>query len=83
MPVGVTDWVPEPSPTECAIYCQQIGATSTIGVPPTCSPIYSPGDAQTGAGLPGDGYPKKAIEKPALRFLGSRTFSHRLGREAT
>jgi hypothetical protein len=30
----------------------------------------------------GDGYPKKAIEKTVLRFLGSRTFSHGLGREA-
>jgi hypothetical protein len=29
----------------------------------------------------GDDYPRKAIEKPVLRFLGSRTFSHRLGRE--
>jgi len=27
----------------------------------------------------GDGYPRKAIEKPVLRFLGSRTFSHGLG----
>jgi hypothetical protein len=27
----------------------------------------------------GDGYPKKAIEKTVLRFLGSRTFSHGLG----
>jgi hypothetical protein len=26
----------------------------------------------------GDGYPKKAIEKTVLRFLGSRTFSHGL-----
>jgi hypothetical protein len=26
----------------------------------------------------GDGYPKKAIEKAVLRFLGSRTFSHGL-----
>ena len=26
----------------------------------------------------GDGYPKKAIEKTILRFLGSRTFSHGL-----
>jgi hypothetical protein len=25
-----------------------------------------------------DGYPRKAIEKPVLRFLGSRTFSHGL-----
>jgi hypothetical protein len=25
-----------------------------------------------------DGYPKKAIEKTVLRFLGSRTFSHGL-----
>ena len=24
----------------------------------------------------GDGYPRKALEKPVLRFLGSRTFSH-------
>ena len=29
----------------------------------------------------GNGYPKKAIEKTVLRFLGSRTFSHGLGRE--
>ena len=29
----------------------------------------------------GDGYPKKAIEKTVLRFLGSRTFSHGLGQE--
>jgi hypothetical protein len=29
----------------------------------------------------GDGYPKKAIEKTVLRFLGSRTFSHGLGRK--
>jgi len=27
-----------------------------------------------------DGYPKKVIEKTVLRFLGSRTFSHGLGR---
>jgi len=26
----------------------------------------------------GDGYPKKAIEKTVLRFLGARTFSHGL-----
>jgi hypothetical protein len=26
----------------------------------------------------GDGYPKKAIEKTVLRFLGSRTFLHGL-----
>ena len=26
----------------------------------------------------GDGYPRKAIEKTVLRFLGSRTFSHGL-----
>ena len=26
----------------------------------------------------GDGYPRTAIEKPVLRFLGSRTFSHSL-----
>jgi hypothetical protein len=26
----------------------------------------------------GDGYPKKAIEKTILHFLGSRTFSHGL-----
>jgi hypothetical protein len=26
----------------------------------------------------GDEYPKKAIEKTVLRFLGSRTFSHGL-----
>ena len=26
----------------------------------------------------GDGYPKKAIEKTVLHFLGSRTFSHGL-----
>jgi hypothetical protein len=31
----------------------------------------------------GDTYPRKAIEKPVLRFLGSRTFSHGLGRERT
>jgi hypothetical protein len=29
----------------------------------------------------GDGYPMKAIEKLVLRFLGSHTFSHGLGRE--
>ena len=29
----------------------------------------------------GDGYPKKAIEKTVLRFLGSRTFSHGLVHE--
>jgi hypothetical protein len=29
----------------------------------------------------GDGYPRKAIEKPVLRSLGSRTFSHGLGRK--
>jgi hypothetical protein len=29
----------------------------------------------------GDGYPKKAIEKTVLRFLGSRTFSHGLDPE--
>jgi dTDP-glucose pyrophosphorylase len=28
----------------------------------------------------GEGYPKNAIEKTVLRFLGSRTFSHGLGR---
>jgi hypothetical protein len=28
----------------------------------------------------GDDYPKKEIEKTVLRFLGSRTFSHGLGR---
>jgi hypothetical protein len=28
----------------------------------------------------GDGYPMKAIEKLVLRFLGSHTFSHGLGR---
>jgi len=27
----------------------------------------------------GDGYPKRAIEKTVLRFLGSRTFLHGLG----
>jgi hypothetical protein len=27
----------------------------------------------------GDDYPKEAIEKTVLRFLGSRTFSHGLG----
>jgi hypothetical protein len=26
----------------------------------------------------GDGYPKRAIEKTVLRFLGSRTFLHDL-----
>jgi hypothetical protein len=31
----------------------------------------------------GDGYPKKALEKTVLRFLGSRTFSHGLGRFET
>ena len=31
----------------------------------------------------GDDYPKKAIEKKVLRFLGSRTFSHDLGRLET
>jgi len=31
----------------------------------------------------GDGYPKKAIEKTVLRFLGSRTFSHGLAPQAT
>jgi hypothetical protein len=31
----------------------------------------------------GVGYPKKAIEKMILRFLGSRTFSHSLGGEPT
>jgi hypothetical protein len=31
----------------------------------------------------GDGYPKKAIEKTVLRLLGSRTFSHGLGRWQT
>jgi hypothetical protein len=31
----------------------------------------------------GDGYPRQAIEKPVLRFLGSRTFSHSLGRIET
>jgi hypothetical protein len=31
----------------------------------------------------GDGYPKKAIEKTVLRFLGSRTFSHGLDPEET
>jgi hypothetical protein len=29
----------------------------------------------------GDDYPKKAIENTVLRFLGSHTFSHGLGRE--
>jgi hypothetical protein len=28
--------------------------------------------------ITGDGYPKKAIEKTVLRFLGSLTFSHGL-----
>jgi len=28
----------------------------------------------------GDGYPRKAIKKAVLRFLGSRTFSHGLDR---
>jgi hypothetical protein len=31
----------------------------------------------------GDGYPKKAIEKTVLRFLGSRTFSHGLDPKQT
>src|SRR6516225_2100538 len=31
----------------------------------------------------GDGYPRKAIEKLVLRFLGSHTFSHGLGRKRT
>jgi hypothetical protein len=31
----------------------------------------------------GDGYPKRAIEKTVLRFLGSRTFLHGLGRFET
>jgi hypothetical protein len=31
----------------------------------------------------GYGYPKKAIEKTVLLFLGSRTFSHGLGRDRT
>jgi hypothetical protein len=31
----------------------------------------------------GDGYPKKAIEKTVLRFLGSRTFSHGLDPKPT
>ena len=30
----------------------------------------------------GNGYPKKAIEKTVLRFLGSRTFLHGLGSTA-
>jgi hypothetical protein len=30
-----------------------------------------------------DGYPKKAIEKTVLRFLGSRTFSHGLDPKQT
>jgi hypothetical protein len=30
-----------------------------------------------------DGYPMKAIEKLVLRFLGSHTFSHGLGRLET
>ena len=29
------------------------------------------------------GYPKKPIEKTVLRFLGSRTFPHGLGRDRT
>jgi hypothetical protein len=30
----------------------------------------------------GDGYPRKAIKKAVLRFLGSRTFSHGLEQKA-
>jgi hypothetical protein len=33
--------------------------------------------------IAGDGYPKKAIENTVLSFLGSRTFSHGLGRFET